>query len=255
MQNSLIIGDLGNSTVELGEFLPDSLSGDPNCPIPRPLRVFRSRWEAFDDQQLQEWLDHRSADYYWKLGSVNREGLQRLVDCITARGESWQEISLHQFEMPVLVRYPERLGIDRLAAAVAADRLRAAHHAAIVIDSGTAITVDCVSAQGAFLGGTISPGLQLSLRSLHAHTDQLPSTCIDRVPPLIGDETSQAMRAGVYWMTTQGLIGLVQQLRNELGGPCQVVATGGGLPVLMPLLADGVQYVPHLVLSGLALAK
>ena len=78
--------------------------------------------------------------------------------------------------MPLAARVdePDKVGLDRLANALAADRLRAAERGAIVVDLGSAITVDVVSPDGAFLGGAILPGIAMSARALHEFTDLLP---------------------------------------------------------------------------------
>ena len=115
-------------------------------------------------------------------------------------------------------------------------------------------TVDCISAHGQFLGGVIAPGMRLGLLALQANTDQLPLAQADVTPPLIGDETSRAMQAGVYWITTQGINGLIDHMQLELASPCTIYGTGGGLAELRPNLHQQMQDVPHLVLSGMAMA-
>ena len=105
---------------------------------------------------------------------------------------------------------------------------------AVVIDVGTAITVDLVSAEGAFLGGAILPGIAMSARALHEFTDLLPLVDMSELaapPPALGDSTEAAMRSGLFW----GAVGAVRQLIEQLagdapaaGGPDRRGRPGGG---------------------------
>ncbi len=93
---------------------------------------------------------------------------------------------------------------------------------------GTAITVDLVSADGAFLGGAILPGIAMSARALHEFTDLLPLVDLAELaapPPALGTETEAALRAGLFW----GAVGGVRELMGQLAGPerPQVILTGG----------------------------
>ena len=156
---------------------------------------------------------------------------------------------------------------DRLAAAVAANALRDPQKPAIVIDAGTAMTVNAISKSGVFLGGAILPGVATSLIALAKATQQLPQVEFhfrspDESPEPIGKETHDAIRSGVYW----GLVGAAQELARRMSSvtneTAQVFVTGGFGPWLATELtamapqhgfAD-CKYVPHLVLSGVAIA-
>jgi type III pantothenate kinase len=164
-------------------------------------------------------------------------------------------LSHQDFPIDLQVDRPERVGIDRLAAAFAANAVRDPKSGAIVIDTGSATTVDLISPEGAFLGGSIFPGLQLSLRSLAEHTDQLPSLqARTEVVPFYGKNTEQAMFAGVYWSAVEGLRGIVAHLRSGCDYHCQVFGTGGDMAGFLPHLGDDIKHVPHLVSAGMWLA-
>lgn len=252
-----IVGDLGNSTLRLGEFHDAS---SESSPVPDPARTWSSSWDDFTFEQVTAWLEN-SADAAttecrrWRLGSVNQGALRALQNWIASRGESVQVVSYEDFDFPIRVREPNRVGIDRLASVFAANRLRPPHQPAIVVDAGTAITVDCVSSAGEFLGGAIAPGIQLCLQSLATGTDQLPSVQITQAPGLIGDDTTAAIKSGVFWMTACGLQGMIQSLRTELAATCPIFATGGAMKLFLPHIRAEVDYRPSLVLSGLALAN
>ncbi len=147
---------------------------------------------------------------------------------------------------------PETIvGEDRLLNAAAAfDTLK---QACVVVDAGTAITVDYVDGQGTFHGGAIGPGAQMMLDSLQQHTDQLPA--IDFEPPTeaIGHNTVQAMRSAVF----HGLRGMVRELTEQyaeqVGVYPAVVATGGNAQVLFDEYDLVERIVPDLTLVGMGL--
>ena len=112
-----------------------------------------------------------------------------------------------------------------------------------------------MSAESAFLGGAILPGIAMSARAMHEFTDLLPlvdMTELDGPPPALGDETEAAMRSGLFW----GAVGSVRQLIDQLAGDArpQVILTGGAGPAVARLLSESAILVPHLTLAGIALA-
>jgi type III pantothenate kinase len=148
------------------------------------------------------------------------------------------------------------VGIDRLLSAVAANRLRPPDHEMVVVDLGTAVTVDLLSAGGAFQGGAICPGIGTSARALHEFTDLLPQldmTELHTPPPACGRDTQGAMRSGLFWGAVGGVRELVARLSTP-GKPHTVVMTGGAAPNVAALVAPDALFVPHLTLSGIALA-
>jgi type III pantothenate kinase len=114
--------------------------------------------------------------------------------------------------MPLCNRYvtPATLGVDRLAAAVGAATLFPKREC-LIIDCGTAITIDFLSAAGEFLGGNISPGLQMRFKALHTFTAALPMGRADRHTPLIGVSTQEAVEAGVVQGAVNELEGYLAQ--------------------------------------------
>ncbi len=157
----------------------------------------------------------------------------------------------------VAYRTPDTRGADRVAAAAAAYPLhgRPAGRAVIALDAGTAVTLDAVTAGGAFLGGAILPGPGLLARALARGTAQLPEVGFDPPESPIGRTTGEALRSGLAYLALDGLAGLLERTARSLapgGPPPLVVATGGWAPALaahLPL--DAV--APHLVLDGVRL--
>ncbi|HEX3602235.1 MAG TPA: type III pantothenate kinase, partial [Lacipirellulaceae bacterium] len=223
MPPSLIAVDVGNSNIKLGHFAHiENATGvvgfkpRPGPPtVPTPTATFElpivHATGMFDFQQLANWCgQHASPNTHWSIGSVHRSGGALLADTITAWAThldlDWPIRRLVYQDLPLEVRVeqPGRVGIDRLLAAVAANQLRDPGRAAIVVDLGTAITVDLIEPDGAFAGGAILPGIGTAGRALADQTDALPHVMLDHStkPPLpLGESTQTAIEAGLYWGT------------------------------------------------------
>lgn len=127
--------------------------------------------------------------------------------------------------MEIRIRRPEQVGADRIVSALGAHRQYPGN--LIVIDSGTATTFDVVAQDGAFEGGIIAPGINLSVKALHDAAAQLPRIAIQRPPQVIGQDTVSAMQSGVFWGYIDLIDGLVSRIKEEYGKPMTVIATGG----------------------------
>ncbi len=155
----------------------------------------------------------------------------------------------------IRVDAPHEVGADRLLNALAA------HHRyrgpLVVIDFGTATTFDVVAKDGAYLGGVIAPGINLSIEALHRAAARLPRIGIGRPQSVIGRNTVAAMQSGIYWGYVgliEGIVGRIRSEHDEAGqGPLKVIATGG----LAPLFAEGTTVIettdPDTTLDGLRL--
>jgi type III pantothenate kinase len=149
----------------------------------------------------------------------------------------------------IRVDSPEEVGADRLLNALAAHQLYGGPM--VVIDFGTATTFDVVGADGAYHGGVIAPGINLSIEALHRAAARLPRIGIGRPQSVIGRATVPAMQSGIYWGYVGLVEGLVSRIRAEFGNPIKVLATGG----LAPLFAEGTPIIEgvdlELTLHGL----
>jgi type III pantothenate kinase len=149
----------------------------------------------------------------------------------------------------IRVDNPAEVGADRLANSLAGHQRFGGP--LIVVDFGTATTFDVVDKDGAYLGGVICPGINLSLGALHQAAARLPRIGIGRPQSVIGRSTVPAMQSGLYWGYVGMIEGLVARIKAEYGGPMKVVATGG----LAPLFAEGTMMIeqiePDLTLDGL----
>lgn len=150
-------------------------------------------------------------------------------------------------------RASRQVGQDRLACAYAAKMLYG--YPSIVIDFGTAMTVDVVSAQGAYEGGVIVPGIRLSLRALAEHTALLPEVRIQKPSYLIGRNTQESILSGMFHGYTALIEGLVAKMNQRFHKRAVVVLTGGYGNFMGTSLKSCVnRFEPDLVLKGLLLA-
>ncbi len=161
------------------------------------------------------------------------------------------ELDARNAGMPVRVADPMSVGPDRLANAYAASRLYG--RPAIVVDLGTATTLDCVSKQGAYVGGAIAPGMVTASEELFRRAARLSRVDLRRPQRALGRTTEEALRVGVLWGNAGLVDSLVRRVRGELGGRPRVIATGGLAPILAPE-CETVELVDEgLTLKGLRL--
>ena len=142
------------------------------------------------------------------------------------------------------------LGMDRLAAAVGAWSMGVGKDL-LVIDAGTAITYDFVSASGVYKGGNIAPGIWLRFRSLHEHTGALPMVEARGVVPMLGNDTETAIRSGVLNGIRHEMEGYIDEL-GSLFPSLLVFLTGGDVDFFDIKIKRRIFAVPDLVLRGLA---
>lgn len=125
----------------------------------------------------------------------------------------------------VLYENPKEVGADRIANALAAYRKYGGP--VIVIDLGTAVTYDAISADGSYLGGAIAPGVGISLQALVDHTARLFRVEMAAPDSVIGRTTVTSIQSGLIWGFVAQIEGMVARMTAELGGSARVIATGG----------------------------
>lgn len=264
--DGLIAVDIGNSAIK---WTTDSSEHAPHRLI-RRLSIDDPNWVS---QFLDAVDQHRHGlPAELRVASVNAKALDSLRKTLHQQGS---EISLRVIRgddcpMETRVRYPDRLGIDRLLAAWRASRLTPGHWVAVV-DAGSAITVDCVNPQGVFLGGSILPGISLQLESLGRGTDALGSalkvgeaanrqagTPLASDWPLPGTDTLSAIQAGVWLGTAAAIVGLVRETHRRVAGDDdsgetnrRLFLTGGDAARLAPLIELPHQLHENLVIEAL----
>lgn len=152
----------------------------------------------------------------------------------------------------ILTDNPGEVGADRIINALAG--FQRYHQALIIADFGTAITFDCVSAKGEYLGGAIAPGMGISLEALSSQTAKLPKVDISTPPrTAIATTTSEAIKSGVLFGYGGMVEGITARLGQEFPSPPLVIATGGMAALVAPF-APSIKHVdPELTLEGLRL--
>lgn len=153
--------------------------------------------------------------------------------------------------MAIMVETPQEVGADRIADAVAAFEKYGGP--CIVVDLGTAITFDCVSAKGEYLGGSIMPGIGIAAEALFQRTAKLPRVEIREPDRVIGTNTINSIQSGLFYGAVDAIDGMLDRLCAVLGKTTRVIATGGQAP----LVAGASKYKPpidsSLTLDGLRL--
>ena len=252
-RNPLLAVSVGNTSIVFGLFMNGRGSG--NLPVPDETLVLDVG--SPDYRQLEAWIPRSNCA--WLIGSVNRPAAASLRAWLDEhrRGEPICPITHPNLPISVDLLQPERVGIDRLAAAAAANRLRSANCPAIVIDAGTAITVDAISGEGRFLGGAILPGPRAVLAGLNQEADLLPLFSIDDFgsePDAIGKNTQGAIFSGIHWGAIGAVREVTRRILSYLGEESEIFLTGNGIHRVSSAFGDRAIHVPHLVLSGTVLA-
>ena len=156
---------------------------------------------------------------------------------------------IKKFDLKILLEKPEEIGADRIANAIGVVTYYQAP--AIVVGFGTATTFDVVNKDGAYCGGAIAPGVNLSLNALHMAAAKLPKVSVSRTNSVIGTNTVMAMQSGIYWGYVGLISGMVERIKAEMKGKPVVIATGG----LAPLFKDDITQIDKidqdLTLKGL----
>jgi type III pantothenate kinase len=155
--------------------------------------------------------------------------------------------------MPILYENPWEVGADRIVNSIAAYEAFGRERARpmIVVDFGTATTLDAISAAGEYLGGAICPGVQISADALFQRAARLPRIEVRRPPRIVGRTTVGAMESGLFYGYVGMVEGLVKRMNAELGGNAICVATGGLASVIAPDIPAIEHVDPDLTLHGL----
>jgi len=232
-------------------------------------REIRTRWRIATDPR-------RTADQYavWLHQLIELEGYAKsdvtacIIGTVVPRAlHNLEVLAAKYFHVDPLVAgqgkaswpivldvdEPHNVGADRALNAIAAHEKHSGD--LIVIDFGTATTFDVVDSSGAYKGGIIAPGINLSLDALVNAAAKLPRIAIEVPddPSLIGRTTESQMLTGIYWGYVAMMEGLVERLKSEIGRPATVVATGG-LAALFDERTDLFDAVePDLTIQGLSL--
>ena len=149
----------------------------------------------------------------------------------------------------IRVDTPSQVGADRIVVSVAA--LVEYSAPLIIIDMGTATTVDVVEEENVYVGGIILPGVMVSLDSLTSRAAQLPGISLDKPRKVIGRNTVDCMRSGAMYGTAAMIDGLIDRIAEELGHESTIIATGGIAQFIVPLCKHEIILEKELLLKGM----
>ena len=255
--NKVLLADVGNSRTKLA-----LLSG-----VSQGMPLLERRYDLdsrdFNSDDFENWLRAAvpaSATFF--IASVYDTAAAQLETAISAVSATHhlfvqrQRVHFSDFPLEVKTDQPDRVGIDRLAAATAASHLVSSKNGCIVIDCGTAASVDMVASEGQFLGGAILPGPALLARSLADGTSLLPEVSSlghAPPPPMPGRSTNNAITAGIGFGIRGAVCRLVDEARRELGPEADIFLTGGWRGVVRGEFSN-VREFPDLVLFGIGIA-
>jgi type III pantothenate kinase len=144
---------------------------------------------------------------------------------------------------------PSQVGSDRIVIAVAA--LAEYQAPLILMDLGTATTIELVEPENHYMGGIIFPGVKLSLDALTSRAAQLPGISLDKPKRVIGKNTVDSMRSGMLYGTAAMIDGLIERMEEELGHSSTLIATGGMAQFIAPLCKHSIILEKDLLLKGL----
>jgi type III pantothenate kinase len=251
-QLSLLAVDIGNNTVKCGLLTDDPASVRPRVVSSRTLETAAPQFE-----RLLEWLP--DAPVNWCVAAVHRAAEQRLADWVRTHRhrDSYRVLTNECLPLEIHVDNPKGVGTDRLLAAVAVNSLRDGSLPSVIIDAGSAITVDLLSAGGSFQGGIILPGFRMAADALARDTDLLPQLqgqLVGDPPPVVGTNTESAIRSGLFWGTVVAVRELVSIITAELESEPQLYIAGGDAAKLAPFLSAQARVIPDLVFTGIAVA-
>jgi type III pantothenate kinase len=247
----LLVVDVGNTQTHFGTFDSDRLL--------EHWRYATVREETADElgAKLRALLALRGQEFSDLEASIVSSTVPRL-------NQEWQEVGRRYLGhetvivgaglktgIPIRIDNPRELGADRLVNAVAGYAKLGGP--CIVVDFGTAITYDVVSAEGELLGALISPGIEIALDALTERAAKLPKVELVEPRALIGKSTVESIRAGVVFGYAGQVDGIVRRLHAEIGEEAETIATGGLAHVVVPF-TETIDHVDDLLtLTGLRL--
>ena len=147
------------------------------------------------------------------------------------------------------VDIPSQVGSDRIVIAVAA--LATYKAPLILLDLGTATTIEVVEPDNVYMGGVIFPGVKISLDALTNRAAQIPGISLDKPKNVIGKNTVDCLRSGMMYGTAAMIDGLIERIEEELGHSCTIIATGGMAQFVIPLCKHQIILEKDLLLKGL----
>lgn len=247
MDINLLAVNVGNSRVTIGTFVNGELDGVARVNLDDTAGIgdaVRDAWAKFTDSSRPEICGA-------SVNPIAQESVEHVIVQAAGKPVQWvgREIDL---PMKVTTEEPKQTGIDRVLTLAAA--FEQIQNGCVVVDAGTALTINVCNEKGEFLGGAIAPGARLMLESLNEHTAKLPKVALAFPAGPIGRSTEQAMLVGVVHGIRGMVQSIIEQYAEVLGRWPELIATGGDAPLLFGDWELTHAVSPDLILYGIALA-
>lgn len=251
---NIIAIDIGNTNIGIGLFLEDedkvieSISGNSSAKIARSLK---SIWNQVP---VVKGSKEKKRDAVIVVSSV-KPAWTKMIRQI-AKDDLHEKIYLIGKNVPLPITIwgdePGKVGTDRVvSAAVAYDVVE---EAVVVVDCGTAMTIDLVDENGIFQGGVICPGLEIGAEALHNSAAQLPKVKVTRPEVPYGKNTNDAINCGLYYSAVGTIEDVIRRYAEQIGRWPRTILTGTAAALIKDDCEFIDTYVPNLVLKGIVMA-
>jgi type III pantothenate kinase len=251
---NLIAIDIGNTNIGIGLFLKGEeqfVKSVPSEATAELTELLKSIWEMIPVAKRSKEGKRDGVIVASSVKLASTELVRNIVKQTT--GEKMLLVGKDvPFPIELSVNEPDKVGTDRVIAASAAYAV--VEHAVAVADFGTAVTIDLVDDRGVFCGGVIFPGFEMSADALHNDTAQLPKVTVTKPQWPFGKNTIEAINAGLYYSAISSLQEIVRRYAEVLGTWPQTIITGSGAKLIKDDCEFIDNYVPDLVIKGIALA-
>lgn len=251
---NLIAIDIGNTNINVGLFLKGEQKSIDSLPGANQKALSRLIGDLWQKIPVAKRSKDKRRDGIVVAGSV-KPAWTKLVRKIV-RDTTGEKMLIVGRDVPypieLGVKEPDKIGSDRVVAASAAYAV--VEKAVVVADFGTAVTIDLVDDRGVFAGGVIFPGFEMSARALHRDTAQLPGVSVTKPKWPFGRTTSEAINAGLYYVAVSTLQEVVRRYAEVIGTWPQTIITGSAAALIKDDCRFIDNYVPDLVIKGIALA-
>ncbi len=247
MEINLLVLNIGNTRLGIASFVAGELRRSTRISLDNRANLPGAITQAWEELSGRE----NAAVAAISVNPTVNEHIEHLVNQVTGAEIEWVGSNL-KAPIRVLTEQPADTGMDRVVNVAAA--YEQMQKACVVVDAGTAITIDCCNDNGDFLGGAIAPGVQMMLSAMHEKTAKLPAVPFKVPEHAFGKSTQEAMLQGVY----HGIRGMVKELvenyATELGHWPEIIATGGDAEKLFENWELIHAISPDLTFYGIALA-
>lgn len=246
--------DIGNTNITIGLFLKgkeESTKSIPGKSQTKLTNLLKSTWQKIPIAKSSK---EKKRDGVIVVSSVKPAWTKKVQQIAKeSLGERIYLIGKH-IPLPITMRVdePDKVGTDRVVSAAAAYAV--VEDTVVVIDFGTALTIDLVDQKGVFQGGVICPGFEISAQALKQNTAQLPEVKVTKPKAPLGKNTTDAINCGLYYSIIGTLEEVIRRYAEKVGKWPQTILTGSDAKIIKDDCQFIDSYVPNLVVKGIALA-